>query len=228
MKRVALAAAAIALCACSDPREAELAQELVTLQESRTSLLSVQKLAAEVSESEAALAGLRAERDALVAEIAGATAAAEEAEAAYGREIERNGALNQAIQEGQRRLQEATAREAALGQEIEIARARARTFKDQAAVLVRELRTDDPDWAQDLRIKSLREFLGNVGDTWPGDPVLGEMAKTALPADLREATRVGAERAARVRDRVTEVYGLGEETTAAGPRSAAAESPDAS
>jgi hypothetical protein len=39
--------------------------------------------------------------------------------------------------------------------------------------------------------------------------VLSELATRELPEEAEPATRVGAELAARVRDRVAEVYGLG-------------------
>ena len=57
--------------------------------------------------------------------------------------------------------------------------------------------------------------------------MLGEVGRTTFPLDAREATRVGAELAARVRDRVTEVYGLGDEAHAASgePAAVAAEPP---
>jgi hypothetical protein len=227
MRRAGLLAVVL-VAGCTDPREAELAQELVTLQDARTSRLAVEKLVEENAASDAALLELQERIEGLRAAVGETEAMARAAEAAYQREIERNGALNLAIQEGQQRLTEAVAREAALGQEIEIARVRARTFKDQAAVLVKEMRPDDPDWAQELRIRSLKEFLDMVGKTWPRDPVLAEVAKAELPADPREATRIGAERAAQVRDRVSEVYGLADETGTAGAPAVAAEPPDAS
>ena len=92
-------------------------------------------------------------------------------------------------------------------------------------MLVKELRPDDPGWAQELRIRTLREFLDSVGQTWPGIRCFPAVSRVELPQDPREATRLGAEQAARVRDRVSEVYGLGDEAGAAGTPAVAAEPP---
>lgn len=205
--RVALLGA-LAL-ACSDPREAELAQELVSLQASRVARTSFERMRAEVDTSEGEIGALEADLEALRAAFGEAQAAAGATDAAIQREIERNGVLNQEIRDGQQRLQEAAARQAELEKELSIARARAETFRDQANALAKELRPDDPEWAVRLRLRSLREFLGEVAAAWPGDPVLSEAARSALPADDAEATRVGADLALRIRDRVAEVYGLG-------------------
>jgi hypothetical protein len=129
--------------------------------------------------------------------------------------------------EGQARLQQAAARQAELEQRVAIRRARAQTFKDQAAALAKELRPDDPEWARKLRVRSLQEFLLEVGATWPRDPVLAEAAARPLPADDREAMRVGTALAARIRDRVAEVYELGE-PSAQGEVPAVAAGPDGS
>jgi len=211
MKRrlAALLALALALVACSDPRAAELAQELVELQEARVAKASFERMRAEVEAAEAEIAAHEPELAALRAEFGEAQAEIGAAEAALQREIARNATLNQEIHALQQRLQEGAARHAELEKELSIARARALTFRDQAAVLARELRPDDPEWARRLRVKSLREFLNEVAAAWPGDPVLAETARSSLPADDAEAMRVGASLVARIRDRVAEVYGLG-------------------
>jgi chromosome segregation ATPase len=218
VRRAALAVA-FALCAaaCSDPREAELAAELVALQESRVARSSFERMRAEVASGEAAVAALEVELEALGPQLGEAEAAVGAIEAALQHEIERNGELNREIRAGQERLKQAAERQATLEQEIAIARARARTFKDQAAAFATELRPEDPQWARRLRIQSLREFLGEVRTAWPRDPVLAEAAQRELPADEDAATRLGAELAARIRDRVAEVYGLGDGEASAGP-----------
>jgi hypothetical protein len=227
-RRAALAVVALAAVACSDPREAELAQELVALQEARTPKRSFELMRAEAEAGAAAVRDFEGQRDALRDEVADAQAARAAVETAYQAEVDRNGVLNRAIEVGQQRLRESAERQAALEQEIALARARAATFKDQAAVLAKELRPEDPDWARTVRIRSLREFLDAVGAAWPRDPVLAEAAKSALPADVSEATRLGADLAARIRDRVTEVYGLAPKDAAAGAPPAVASEPDAS
>lgn len=226
MRRGALAGLAFCALACSDPREAELAQELVALKEARTPKKSFEAMRADADAGEAEVRELEREVEALRPQLEEAQAAAGAAEAAYRREIERNAVLNDEIQAGQERLREATARQAKLEQEITIARARAQTFKDQAATFAKELRPDDPDWARRLRIRSLREFLVAVGAVWPRDPVLAEAANRPLPPDEEEATRVGAERAARIRDRVSEVYGLSAPGANAAETPAVASEPD--
>jgi len=215
MRAVLLLGAALAALACNDPREAELVQELGALEESRVAKSSHDRMRAEVQAGEAALAELETRLGALRPQLEAAEGGLAEVQRAIQREIDRNGALNREIREGQERLQQAAGRQAALEQQVVVARARARTFKDQAAALAKELRPDDPDWARRLRIRSLEEFLREVAQAWPRDPVLAEAAGRALPADPAEATRLGAELAARIRDRVAEVYGLGEGSTAA-------------
>ena len=60
------------------------------------------------------------------------------------------------------------------------------------------------------RCGRLREFLGEVGAAWPGDPVLAEVGRSALPADDARGDARRRRSRARMRDRVAEVYGLGE------------------
>jgi hypothetical protein len=153
-------------------------------------------------------------------EIEARRGAAAALEAAMQREIARNQKLNEEIQAAQEALKRAAEKQASLEQEVARQKARAQTFVDQAGVLTRELRPEDPDWAVQLRIRTLEEFLTEVGRAWPRDRVLGDVGRRPLPEDAREATRLGAELAAQVRDRVTEVYGLGES-----PQGAAAEPP---
>jgi hypothetical protein len=222
-----LLAAGLLAAACRDPREAELVQELAGLQEGRVAKTSFDRMMADADRQERAVAQAEAELEDLRTEIAHARSEAGAAEARMQREVERNARLNEEIRAGQQRLQEEAARQASLEQEIAIARARAQTFKDQAAVLARELRPEDPEWARRLRVRTLREFLGEVQAAWPGDPVLAGAAREPLPADDREAARVGAELAARIRDRVSEVYGLGSDSSEARTPAAAA-GPDAS
>jgi chromosome segregation ATPase len=225
VRRTALAALALAVLACNDPREAELAQELVALQEARTPKRSFELMRAEAEAGAEGVRALEGEVEGLRAQVADAKAATAGVEAAYQGEVDRNGVLNREIEAGQKRLQDAAARQAALEQEIAIARARAETFQDQAAIFAKELRPEDPEWARNLRIRSLREFLDSVGATWPRDPVLAEAAKRPLPSDATEATRVGAELAARIRDRVAEVYGLEARSGAAAEPPAVAAEP---
>jgi hypothetical protein len=225
MRRVAFGAIAL-LLGCADPREAELAQELVSLQESRVARASLERMRVEVEAAEAENASLEAALEALRATFGELQAAVGAAEAAIQHEVELNGRLNDAIKAAQQRLQEGGARQQELEKEIAIARARAQTFQDQAAVLARELRPEDPDWARRLRVRSLREFLSEVAATWPGDPVLSEAARAPIPADDQEAMRVGAAVVARIRDRVAEVYGLGDGGAAAGTPAVAAGAED--
>ena len=227
MRRLVALAAALSLgaLACSDPREAELAQELVALQESRVARSSFERMQAEVAAGEAEIAALEAVVGELGPQLEAAQAGGAGLEAALQHEIDHNRTLNQEIREGQARLEQAAERLAALEQEVTIARARARTFKDQAAALAKELRPEDPEWARRLRIRSLREFLGEVGSTWPRDPVLAEAARRELPTDEVAATRLGSELAARIRDRVAEVYGLVDASASAEPAPVASEPP---
>ena len=231
MRRAAAWACAVALgfgaLACSDPREVELVQEMAALQESRVPKTSLERMKVEADAAEARVAELAPQLDAVRGEIEARKGASAALEAGMQREIARNQALNSDIQAAQDSLRQAVEKQASLEQEVARERARAQTFVDQAGVLSRELRPDDPDWALRLRIRTVEEFLHEVGTAWPRDPVLGEVGRTTFPLDAREATRVGAELAARVRDRVTEVYGLGDEAHAASgePAAVAAEPP---
>jgi hypothetical protein len=210
MRLLPIVGLACAALACSDPREAELTKEIAALEESRTPKASYDVMWREANALGEEVDALGRELEALRPQLAAAQEAATATEAEFAAELARNETLNREIQEGQQRLREAAERQAALEQEITIARGRAATFKDQANVLARELRPEDPDWARRLRIKSVREFLGVVGKTWPGDAVLAEVSGTTLPDDDLEATRVGASLMGRVRDRVAELYGLDE------------------
>src|SRR5262249_34410301 len=151
--------------------------------------------------------------------------AASALEASLQAEVARNQRLNQEIQDGQQRLQQATERQADLEQQVTIARARAQTFKDQAAALTRELRPDDPDWARRLRIQTRRESRGAVRRACPGDPGLAGAGRSPLPPAEREAPRVGAELAARIRVRVSEVYSLDADASAGATSDVAAPPP---
>jgi DNA repair exonuclease SbcCD ATPase subunit len=210
----AAAVLAVTALACSDPREAELAQELAALHEGRLPKASLERMKEEADAAEAETDALAPELDAVRGETEARKEAVAALEAAVQREIARNEALNAEIQERQQALQKEAEAQAALELEIAKQKARAQTFVDQAGVLTRELRPDDPDWAVKLRVRTLAEFLKEVGSAWPRDSVLGELGRRPLPGDAREATRVGAELAAQVRARVREVYGLEE---AAGP-----------
>lgn len=223
---VALAAAALA---CGDPREAELVRELAGLQESRVPKASLERMKEEADAGLAEIAALEPELDVVRGEIEARGAATAALEVAMQREIARNATLNEEIAVVQAALQKAQEQQAALELEVSRQKARAQTFVDQADVLTRELRPDDPDWALRLRVRTLGEFLKEVGDAWPRDPVLGEVGRQPLPGDAREATRLGAELAAQVRERVSEVYGLGEAPQgAAGELPAVATEPPAS
>jgi hypothetical protein len=109
--------------------------------------------------------------------------------------------------------------------EIVQAQSRAMAVREQAAVLAREIRPGDPPWATERRVKSVTEFLAKVSRDYPDDPIVAELARSgeeSTSADSLEAGALAAEKAARLRDRFTRVYGLDAPEVTAGERAPAA------
>ena len=199
--------------ACSDPREAELVQELAGLQESRVPKASLARMKEEADAAEARDRGARS--------VARDRARGDRGARGGGRGPRGGDAAGARAEPGPERRDPrgaagaAAGRRGAGGRRAEVAKqkARAQTFVDQAGVLTRELRPDDPDWAIALRVRTLGEFLKEVGSAWPRDPVLGEVGRRPLPEDPRggHADRRGARRAgARAGERGLRARGAGD------------------
>ena len=209
--------AALALLACAPDPSPELKKEIERIKAERVDVKSVEKARAELAELEprieaarkaneekaAALPPLERSRDA-----ARAAAAAERARIP-GLEAEQKQAL-----EGAKRALE-TAQE--LDQKIARAQARARWARDQLGVVLRELRANDPDWATERRLGTLRELMGRLHTEWSADPVLADAAAELMAVGRPEVPPAKArDVASRIGDRFTAIYELRDEP-AAGP-----------
>jgi hypothetical protein len=196
--------------ACGEPeRSAELRKELAQLKTERVERAAVSKAQTEVLELEARLEAMR-QQNTERAEALGVLArrrdglrinAAAERARAVRLVAEGTLALEQTKQAGE------AAQE--LEQRISKAQSRARLARDQVTVFARELRPEDPAWATERRLASLRELVIRLEKEWAGDPVLAEAA-----AELRAAGPSGTEAASasriamRLGSRFTAVYDL--------------------
>ena len=208
MRRTTVLLGLLCALACTDDRPEKLRAEIAELEEQRMPTDVYERMVAEAAESERALVAFEAELEIEAAQLDELRGEATRLDAALAAEVRRNEEIREAIVASQQALRRAAARRVQLQTEIVRHQARARVVADQANVLARELRPDDPDWALTLRLASLREFLGQVEERHPHDADLAALSATELPSDPSAATRVGADVAARVRDHLREVYGL--------------------
>ncbi len=218
-------AARILVCAwlvgCGSDRVAEIHAEIEKLRAERVdaSLVSAAR-----SEADAAEQHLAATQAAVAEQQAEGKRLADQKLqllATVAREAELTEHVRSEIAE----TQQATALEVAETEkkegEIVQARSRALAVREQAAVLARELRPGDPPWATERRVKSVREFLAKVSREYPDDPVVADLARSGEESATEgsaDAGALAAEKAARLRDRFTRVYGLDAPEVAAGER----------
>src|SRR5262249_16379098 len=86
--------------------------------------------------------------------------------------------------------------------------------RDQAGVLAREIRGDDPGWATARRLQSANEFVAQTARSYPDDPVLAALAAQPIqvarddPKALARAAAVRATRAASGQRRLSRIYEL--------------------
>lgn len=213
MRRRGTAALAVGLVlgGCGPDVAAGLRREIAELEESRMPRDALEKMRGEADDAERHAGALAAEAEALRDGVGGLAAETARLESELQSEIARNEALRARIEVGREALVALAARRMTLGEEVVRQRARAKTLADQADALARELRPEDPPWARELRLATLREFLGDVAAPPPHDPEIRQLAAVPLPEDTADAMRIGAALVASLRDRVRELYGIEED-----------------
>ena len=212
MKPLALALTALLLLAAGCPNEKAdaLRAEIAKLKEERVEVATIEEAKREAADAEAALAATLTTLEDAHTEFADRELERDQANAAIEAEAARNARLRAEIDSVAQRAQDRAAFGQELDAQIAAIRERASWVRDQAAVLARELRPEDPAWASKRRLDSLADFSARVAKEYPDDPLVAEMAGQATPAaePSAEQVRTAAEQAARLRDRFAAVYEL--------------------
>ncbi len=212
MRRLAFAAALLAAAtACTNERAESLRAEIEKAKKERVEVAVVEKAQQETAQIEAALAASRGALEQARADVAKLESDRDQARAALAAEVTRNQRLQAEIGEVAQRAQERAARGQELEAKIARAQARASWVRDQAAVLAREIRPDDPAWATARRIDTLGEFVARVAQEYPDDPVLAVLARARIQPEKTptpDQARAAAQQAAQLRDRFASVYEL--------------------
>lgn len=200
----------LALVACGEDRAAALRAEIQRLEAERIEAPAVRKARAEAEEAQleterlrATLADTRAASGAVAKASSVLTRAAASEQAAAARLREEAAAV---LEDAQRELDALPALEARIAE----VQARAEIVRRQADLLLQEIRPDDPAWATERRLRTLTEFAERVARENPQDPALVSVAerlrsRRPLPAPGDASPR---ELAARLRDRMQQVFDL--------------------
>ncbi len=209
MRRATSLLAAVVLLACGPDPSLELKKDIERLKAERVEARAVEKARAELAEFEpridaahrtneekaAALPPLERKRDAMKAAAAAERTTIPVLEAEQQRALE---AAKDALE---------TAQE--LDQRIARARARAGWAHDQLGVVLRELRPNDPSWATERRLGTLRELMDRLHKEWSADPVLANAAAELVAVGRPEVPAAKArEVASRISERFTGIYEL--------------------
>lgn len=197
---------------CGADPVAEIEAEIAALDEKRVAVADVEKAREEADATERAVA-LKLEQ-------------VVEAEQREKDVLARRDALARAVEEEEARLQgsvpntdalramtdDATKKASQLVAEIAAAREAARRVRDQAAALERQFQPGDAQWATERRLQVLHDLIAQARTRYSKDPVVRRLAEhegDSIPAwDLKRAVEAGRERAARLRERMTEVFAL--------------------
>jgi DNA repair exonuclease SbcCD ATPase subunit len=209
-----------ALAACRNERAESLQAELAKLKDERVETASIDKARQEADAEQAALTARKSDLEAARAELASAEAERDAARKAIDAESARNAALQAQNAEIVHGAQAAAARGQELDTDLGRVRARAAAVRDQAAVLAREIRPEDPAWATSRRLAALAEFSERLAKEYPGDPDVVALARAPIRAEkpTRDEALAASARAAALRDRFEAAY----ELPPAGPSAAAA------
>jgi small-conductance mechanosensitive channel len=231
VKPVALALTALLLLAAGCPNEKAdaLRAAIAKLKEERVEASTIEKAKQEAAEAEAALAATLTQLEDANTEFAKREAERDQTRAAIDAELARNARLRGEIDAVAGRAQDRAAYGQELDAQIAAVRERATWVRDQAAVLARELRPGDVAWASKRRLDSLAEFSERVAKEYADDPVATGLARQAIRSEApsAEQVRIGAEQAARLRDRFAAVYELPSPDVAASAPVEAAPASDA-
>jgi DNA-directed RNA polymerase beta subunit len=203
---------------CAPDRAPELRKEIAKLQEERSPVEAVEKAKADADAAEAQLAARNQELEQARAALSGVEADVQRAKKAIDREVQRNEELRSQVDEAGQRTLAASKRSAELVAQIAQERARADYLRDRAETLARELRPDDPDWANARRVEGLSQLLAEAVRTYPDDPVLEELAQSNLGAASKKPDAGRAAMLARsLSNRLRGVYALDTASVASGP-----------
>jgi len=209
MKRATLLLAAIVLLACGPDPSPELKKDIERLKAERVEVKAVEKAHSELAElapkidaartaneeKAAALPPLERKRDALKAEGAAERSRIPVLESEQKQALEAAKSAFETAQE--------------LDQRIARARARAGWAHDQLGAMLRELRPNDPSWATERRLGTLRELMDRLHKEWSADPVLADAAAELVAVGRPEVPAAKArEVASRISERFTSIYGL--------------------
>ena len=213
MKRRALALGlALFALACTNERAESLRAEIEKAKKERVEVTVVEKAKQESAEAEAALAASRTALEQARADEAKLETERDGQRGALAAEVARNERLRAEIEAIAQRAQAQAARGQDLDAEIAKVKARASWVRDQADVLAREIRPEDPAWATARRLEALREFVAGVASEYPDDPLVADLARAPIRAVLAPPTpdqaRAAAEQAAKLRDRFAAVFDL--------------------
>jgi len=209
MRRATPLLAAVVLFACGPDPSLELKKDIERLKAERVEARAVEKARAELAELEpridaarrtngekaTALPPFERKRDAMKAATAAERARIPELEAEQKRALEGAISALEAAQE--------------LDQRIARVRARAGWARDQLGVVLRELRPNDPSWATERRLGTLRELTDRLHKEWSTDPVLADAAAELVAVGRPEVPPAKArEVASRISQRFTDIYEL--------------------
>ena len=225
MKGAAWTLVCALLIGCGPDRVAEINAEIEKLTAERVEASVVNAARSEADAAQKQLAATQAELEPLRAE--GKRLADRKAEllGSVAHEAELTERTRAEIAATQQATAAAVAETEKKDGEIVQARSRALAVREQAAVLAREIRPGDPPWATERRVKSVTEFIAKLSRAYPDDPIVAELAHSgedSTAGDSLEAGALAAEKAARLRDRFTRVYGLDTPEVAAGEKAPAA------
>ena len=215
--RLATVLLAILAAGCAPDRAPELRKEIAKLEEERSPSEAVEKAKADADAAEAQLAARNQEREQARAALSGLEADVQRAKEAIDREVQRNEDLRSQVDEAGQRALAASKRSEELVAQIAQERARAGYLRDRAETLARELRPEDPDWANARRVQGLSQLLAEAVRTYPDDPVLEELAHSDLAASKRPDTGRAAMLARSLSNRLRGVYALDTASVASGP-----------
>ena len=208
------AALAISFAACDSERLDSLQAELEKLSQERVETSAVENARKDADEAERELTGLREQLESARHRQGDVDARRQQLEQSIAREGNAALSVRDEIVAVQQETADEVRRAADLQQEIDQAREHARFVRDQARVLAREIRADDPDWATARRVRSANEFVAQAAREYPDDPVLAALAAQPVKvpqgdaAAIARAAAATAQRAARVQSRIARIYEL--------------------
>ena len=215
--RLACVLLAAALLGCKNERADALRAELAKLRDERVETVAIEKARAEADAEANALTAAKAELAAQRADLAKREAERDRTRAAIDAASQRVARLQGEIAAVGARAIAAAQQGQQLDAELARVRTRASWARDQAAVLAREIRAEDPAWATSRRLAALADFAARLAQEYPGDTEVLAVARSAIRAEKPTAAQAqaAAAQAAALRDRFESVYALSPPAVAA-------------